>query len=80
MDYTELFGGEPATMREDLVEQWRTQLGRLDATQHVVTGVQTSPTKDGAVQATANVVGTHVRAAVTHSPDLDRRRLAGGAA
>jgi hypothetical protein len=47
VDYTELFGGEPATMREDLVEQWRTQLGRLDATQHVVTGVQTSPTKDG---------------------------------
>jgi hypothetical protein len=38
--YTELFGGEPASMsRDDLIEQWRANLGRLDATQHVIANV-----------------------------------------
>jgi SnoaL-like domain len=69
VDYTELFGGEPALMsREDLTEQWRANLGRLDATQHVIANVQASVNHDGTVHATANVVATHVRAGTAGSP------------
>ena len=63
VDYTELFGGEPASMsREDLTEQWRANLERLDATQHLIANVQASVNDDATVHATANVVATHVRA------------------
>jgi SnoaL-like domain len=69
VDYTELFGGEPASMsREDLTEQWRANLGPLDATQHVIANVQASVNDDGTVHATANVVATHVRAGTAGSP------------
>ena len=69
VDYTELFGGEPGSAsREDLTEQWRANLGRLDATQHVIVNVQASVNDDGTVHATANVVATHVRGDTAGSP------------
>jgi hypothetical protein len=69
VDYTELYGGEPASMScDDLIEQWRANLGRLDATQHVITNVQASVNDGKTVRATANVVATHVRAGAAGSP------------
>jgi uncharacterized protein len=69
VDFTELFGGEPAWMsREDLAGHWRDQLERIDATQHVIANVQATVSDNGTVHATANVVATHVRAGTAGGP------------
>jgi hypothetical protein len=72
LDYTELFGGEASTLSgRQVSDQWRATLDGLDATQHVITGVQAVAAADGSVTATANVVAAHVRSAdPEHSPWL----------
>lgn len=60
-DYTRVFGGEPQEQpADDLVGQWRALLGPLAATQHLVADVRVVSRTSGTVQATADVVGTHV--------------------
>jgi SnoaL-like domain len=60
LDYTQPFGGEPETLTSaELVERWRAQVGHLDSTQHVTTGVLVEVTGDRA-RATANVTA-HLR-------------------
>lgn len=62
LDYTEVFGGEATTMSaQQVADQWRDTLDGLDGTQHVITGAQATAGEDGALHATANVVGTHVK-------------------
>jgi hypothetical protein len=58
----------------DVADQWRASLGGLDATQHVITGVQVRAIGGGALHVTANVVGSHVRD-VPRRPDVGGRRL-----
>ena len=60
LDYTQPFGGEPETLSgAELVERWRAQVGHLDSTQHVTTGVLVELDGDSA-RATANVLA-HLR-------------------
>jgi hypothetical protein len=61
LDYTDVFGGDPATSTGvEVVEQWRGMLGALAATQHVITGVEVAAQEATSVHITANVVATHV--------------------
>ncbi|TWJ21570.1 nuclear transport factor 2 family protein [Micromonospora endolithica] len=56
VDYTAMSGGEAETLSgPEQVDRWRRELGVLDGTQHVVTGVIADVTGDTAT-ATANVL------------------------
>lgn len=56
VDYTALSGGQAETLTgREQAERWRRELGSLDGTQHVVTGVLADITGDVAT-ATANVL------------------------
>ena len=60
LDYTQPFGREPETLTgADLVQRWREQVGHLDSTQHVTTGILVELDGDQA-RATANVLA-HLR-------------------
>ena len=68
LDYSQPFGGQPETLtRERLVAQWQEQIGHLDATHHVTTGVLVELDGDRAL-ATANVLATLRRAGTLGSP------------
>ena len=69
VDYTSLRGGvpEPGTSGDALVEQWRSALDPLAATQHVVVPVLCDVDGDSA-RSLANVVGTHRRGAGHDAP------------
>jgi len=62
IDYTSLWGGEAETSgRVDLVSSWSETLGRLDATQHIITGHRVSVAGSGeAATCEANFQATHV--------------------
>ena len=66
LDYTSLVGGEPARLSpEEIVGSWRTTLGGLDATQHLVSNVLVDPEEGAAgaaATATAQFQATHVLA------------------
>ncbi|MCW3820807.1 nuclear transport factor 2 family protein [Micromonospora sp. DR5-3] len=56
VDYTAMNGGEPETLSgHEQVDRWQRELGALDSTQHVVTGVIADVRGDTAT-ATANVL------------------------
>jgi SnoaL-like domain len=85
LDFTSLWGGEPERLKgTELVARWREMRERLDATQHLITGVL--PEIDGE-QATAvtNLVAVHRRVNATGdslwtvggSYRFDLRRTAG---
>ena len=62
LDYTSLTGGDPVRLsRGDLVAGWRTGLGGLDATQHLVSNHLVEVDGDRAV-ATAQFQAVHVLA------------------
>jgi hypothetical protein len=65
LDFTSLWGGEPAKLTgPELVERWRDMSERLDATQHLITGVL--PAIDGhTATAVANLVAVHKRVNAT---------------
>ena len=59
LDYTSLQGGEPATVsRDQLVESWAGLLGKLQATQHLVTNHLVTVADDTA-SCTASFHATH---------------------
>ncbi|WP_181849662.1 nuclear transport factor 2 family protein [Streptomyces parvulus] len=68
VDYTSLWGGEPEdiTGREQ-TDRWAKELGRLDSTQHVITGVLVTVDGDEAT-ASANVQATLVRRDAAEGP------------
>lgn len=60
LDYTSLQGGEPATIsREQLIESWAGLLGKLQATQHLVTNHLVTVSGDTA-SCTAAFQATHL--------------------
>lgn len=60
LDYTSLWGGEPATLaRDELIAQWRAMLPGFDATAHVLTNLVVQ-VDGGRAHATADVQGTHL--------------------
>ncbi len=68
VDYTSLWGGEPEKLaREVLIGRWRDLLGRLEATQHVITDILPEISGDTATAA-ANVVAVHRRTVPTGGP------------
>ena len=86
LDYTQPFGGEPETLTSaELVERWRTQVGHLDSTQHVTSGILVDVDGDHA-RVTANVLAHLRREGTLGSPvwhngghyDLRLQRSGGG--
>ncbi|WP_432543691.1 nuclear transport factor 2 family protein [Kineococcus sp. SYSU DK002] len=86
LDYTQPFGGEPETLTgAELVQRWRTQVGHLDSTQHVTTGILVDLDGDRA-RVTANVLAHLRREGTLGSPvwhngghyDVRLRRAADG--
>ncbi len=82
LDYTSLWGGEPAELSgEELVAQWRAMLPGFDATAHVLTDVAVVVQGDTAT-ATADVSGSHLldaeRWVVTGRYDVRLGRTAEG--
>jgi hypothetical protein len=68
LDYTSLFGGEPATLTpEQIVEGWTQGLGGFDATQHLITNHLVTVNGDAAV-CTASFQATHLLANPLASP------------
>jgi hypothetical protein len=62
VDYTSLQGGEPATVsRDELIASWAGLLGKLQATQHLLTNHLVTVTGDTAV-CTAAFQATHLLA------------------
>lgn len=60
LDYTSLQGGEPATVsRDQLVESWAGLLGKLQATQHLLTNHLVTVSEDTA-SCTAAFQATHL--------------------
>lgn len=60
LDYTSLFGGEPATRaREQIIADWSAGLGHLKATQHMIGNRLAEVRGDEAVM-TAHFQATHV--------------------
>lgn len=65
LDFTPLWGGEPEELAgTDLVARWREMSERLDATQHLITGVLPAIDGDEAT-AVANLVAVHRRVNLT---------------
>lgn len=67
-DFTSLWGGEPERVTGiELVGRWRGMSERLDATQHLITGVL--PEIDGeTATVVASLMAVHRRASVTGGP------------
>jgi hypothetical protein len=64
-DFTSLWGGEPETVTgTDLVARWRDMSERLDATQHLITGVLAEINGDTAA-VVASLMAVHRRANAT---------------
>lgn len=62
VDYTELFGGQPAVFTaDDLVCQWRDTLTALDSTHHAVTSPVAVTDGRGTAFVRANVTAAHRR-------------------
>jgi SnoaL-like domain len=65
LDFTSLWGGKPETVTgTDLVARWRDMSERLDATQHLITGVLPEISGDTAT-ALASLMAVHRRANAT---------------
>ncbi|WAZ19455.1 nuclear transport factor 2 family protein [Streptomyces cinnabarinus] len=68
LDYTSMNGGEPALLSpEQIVDAWSQSLGRLDATQHMITNQLVTLAGDTAV-CTASFQATHRLAAPFGAP------------
>jgi SnoaL-like protein len=62
VDYTSLFGGQVQTVSgADLIASWRTRLGPLSATQHLLGPIEVE-VRDGHSKAGCHVRGYHFRA------------------
>lgn len=60
LDYTSLFGGEPAVRtRAQIIADWTAGLGHLRATQHMI-GNQVAEVNGDAAQVTAHFQATHL--------------------
>ena len=65
LDFTSLWGGEPETVTgTDLAARWRDMSERLDATQHLITGILPEITGDTAT-VVASLMAVHRRANAT---------------
>jgi hypothetical protein len=68
LDYSSITGGEPSHVAPaDIVESWRQSLGRLDATQHLVTNHLVTVDGDQA-SVTAHFIATHVLSSAAPDP------------
>lgn len=69
INYTSLFGGEPQTLRaEDLIASWRTRLGPLRATQHLLGPIAVDQ-RDLHATAACHVRGYHFREGLAGGPE-----------